>query len=192
MKNFRKYTISVFCVFFVCVGGYYAYSTLTGNFHVITPGEAYRSAQLGTDRLGQVAEKYGIKSVINLRGEKHGEEWYENEKAVCERRQIQHFSIKLTAANRPSKDDVSKLLYFFSVAQRPVLIHCHGGADRAGFAAALWKIVVDKAPKEEAKKQLSIFYGHRPWGSEQVLDEYIDEWEPGRFKELGAVTEVNQ
>jgi protein tyrosine/serine phosphatase len=43
---------------------------LVGNVHVVEPGELYRSAQLNGASLDGVLKRYGIKTVINLRGEK--------------------------------------------------------------------------------------------------------------------------
>ena len=57
-----------------------------------------------------------------------------------------------------------------------VLIHCKAGADRAGLAAALWKMAIDGAPKSEARRHLSIRYGHMPLGPTQALDAFLENW----------------
>ncbi len=48
-----------------------------GNFHPITPGEAYRSAQLDPDELEYDIRKFKIRSIINLKGKDVGEPLYE-------------------------------------------------------------------------------------------------------------------
>ena len=68
-------------------------------------------------------------------------------------------------------------------APRPVLIHCKTGADRSGLAAAMWKVVVDKEPKSEAAKELSFWYGHIPIGKTIAMDQFLKNWNPGRFNE---------
>jgi len=50
------------------VTGYLIYMKEQGNFHAITPGEAYRSALLDRDGWRKYIDKYQIKSILNLRG----------------------------------------------------------------------------------------------------------------------------
>jgi protein tyrosine/serine phosphatase len=82
----------------------------------------------------------------------------------------------LSADKTPSSHDIEKLLKLFRNAPRPVLIHCQAGADRSGLAAALWEVVIDGAPKSVAREQLSIRYGHMPFGPTQVLDAFFENW----------------
>jgi protein tyrosine/serine phosphatase len=145
-----------------------------GNFHPITPGEAYRSAQLDQDELEHYIRKYAIRSVINLRGMHHDEKWYRDEIEICGRLGVAHYDVDLSSDEAPTKTELRDLLGLFAAASRPVLIHCQAGADRSGLAAALWKLVVDRAPKSVARKQLSILYGHIPFGPTQVLDDFIE------------------
>jgi protein tyrosine/serine phosphatase len=147
-----------------------------GNFHAITPGEAYRSAQMDRDELEYYIPKFGIKSVINLRGRHPKKDWWKVERDVCKRLGVRHFDIAMSASKAPSPDKIRYLLRIFHTAPRPILIHCMAGADRSGLAAAIWKMVIDKEPKSEAKRQLSIFYGHLPFGSTQALDDFFDRW----------------
>jgi hypothetical protein len=51
------------------LGAIYAgYVWEQGNFHPITEGEAYRSAQMDGNELKICIDKYRIKSILNLRG----------------------------------------------------------------------------------------------------------------------------
>lgn len=156
---------------------YFWYLDEQGNFHPITPREAYRSAQLDQDELEYYIHKFGIHSIINLRGNNVGESWYAKEIATSRKLGIRHYDLGvLSAGRRPSSHEIEKLLKIFRIAPRPVLIHCQGGADRSGLAAALWKMVIDGVPKSVAKKQLSIRYGHMPFGPTQVLDAFLENW----------------
>jgi len=147
-----------------------------GNFHPITPGEAYRSAQMDPDELRYYIDKFKIRSVINLRGKNPGASWYRKEIATCRKLGTRHYDLGLSADNPPKPQAVRELLRIFRKAQRPVLIHCQGGADRSGLAAALWKMVIDGSPKALAREQLSIRFGHLPFGPTHVLDVYLDKW----------------
>ncbi len=53
-----------------------------------------------------------------------------------------------------------------------------GSADRSGLVAAMWKVIVDREPKSEAGKQLSILYGHLPMGKATAMDRFFERWRP--------------
>jgi hypothetical protein len=42
----------------------------------------------------------------------------------------------------------------------------------------MWKVIVDKEPKPEARKQLSILYGHFPLGETSAMDRFFEKWNP--------------
>ena len=151
-----------------------------GNFHPITHGEAYRSAQLDKDELAYYIKSLGIRSVINLRGRNENEAWYREETAVCRKLNTLHYDHDLSADKAPDAVACQALLNTFRQAPRPVLIHCRAGADRSGLAAALWQVVVDGADGSSAGKQLSIRYGHLPFGPTQTLDAFFDQWVAAR------------
>jgi protein tyrosine/serine phosphatase len=159
--------------------GYFGvYMQVQGNFHAITPGEAYRSAKLDSGKLEHYIKKYNIKSIVNLIGEDPYKAWYQEELRVSAEHNIRHYDISLSATEPPTAEDTRRLVKIFQTAPRPVLIHCKGGSDRSGLAAAMWKVIVDKEPKSEAHKQLSIIYGHFPIGKTTALDHFFDQWEP--------------
>lgn len=159
--------------------GYFGvYMPVQGNFHPITPGEAYRSAKLDSDKLQYYVKKYNIKSIVNLIGEDPRKSWYREELQVSAKHNVKHYDITLSATEPPSEKDARRLVEIFQTAPRPVLIHCKGGSDRSGLAAAMWKVIVDKEPKSEARKQLSILYGHLPIGETSAMDRFFEQWEP--------------
>jgi undecaprenyl-diphosphatase len=42
----------------------------------------------------------------------------------------------------------------------------------------MWKVIVDKEPKSEAAKELSILYGHIPIGKTIAMDHFFEKWNP--------------
>ena len=148
------------------------------NFHAITKGEAYRSAQMDRDELKHCIKKYNIKSILNLRGENPDASWYTEELKVSAEQNVKHYDIALSASREPTGKDVQRLMEIFKSAPRPILIHCKGGADRSGLVAAMWKEAVDKEPKSEAGKQLSVLYGHIPIGKTSAIDRFFENWNP--------------
>lgn len=159
-------------------GAYIANLLVQGNFQPITEGEAYRSGQINKGRLEQYLKGYRIKSVLNLRGENSGADWYEDEIAICKRLSVRHYDLAMNSTGKPTREVVGRLMTIFREAPRPILIHCKSGSDRSGLVAALWKVVVDGEPKSIAEKQLSILYGHFPVGQTAVLDDFFKDWKP--------------
>lgn len=179
LKFKTRWVLALFLIIALLLAGRSIYLDEQGNFHAITEGEAYRSAQLDKEDLEYYVKKYGIKSVINLRSEHPGDKWWKEEKETCKRLGVSYFNVGMSARKSPKPKRLEKLLTLFNEAPRPVLIHCRAGADRASLAAAIWKLVVNNEPKSEAKKQLSIIYSHIPIGSTRILlDDFFDKWEP--------------
>ena len=58
-----------------------------------------------------------------------------------------------------------------------VLVHCEAGADRAGFASAIARIVVGDAEIAESRHELSFAFGHLPFGPSSALDRVLDGYE---------------
>ena len=71
-----KLFIASLILILVLAGGYIFYVLDQGNFHAITEGEAYRSAQLRGDKLEYYIRRYNIKSILNLRGTNPDSDWY--------------------------------------------------------------------------------------------------------------------
>jgi protein tyrosine/serine phosphatase len=178
MLHRLKFSVVAMALLLLFGAGYFLYIEEQGNFHVITSGEAYRSAILDRGTLDYYVKKYNIKSIVNLLGKKPKEAWYKEEIEFSADHNVKHYDVSLPISHEPTEEDVQKLLEIFKNAPRPVLIHCKRGADRSGLAAAMWKVIVDKEPKSEAKKQLSIWYGHIPIGKTIAMDRFFENWNP--------------
>ncbi len=149
----RSGLIIVFAVFAL-------FAWVTGiNFHVVEPGELYRSAQLSPLELKAFIRLYGIKTVVNLRGvEKRP--WYYGEQQATSDLGVHYVSIDMSARTIPDRDAELTLIDTFRNAPKPILIHCRSGADRTGEAAAIYEMVFMHKPKKEALKMLYPRYLH--------------------------------
>lgn len=146
-----------------------------GNKRTVIPGRLYRSAQLTGAALRGELTKYGIKTVINLRGLSPDEAWYRDETAVCREMGVAHVDIALWASRLPEPEELDKLLDAYDHATYPVLIHCQGGSDRSGLAAAIYRIVYEGAPVDQAVHQeLTWRYGHFRTKKARAMDEFFD------------------
>ena len=140
-------------------GAYLGALQLTGNFHEVLPAELYRSAQPSAADVASYARQYGIKSIVNLRGES-SEDWYLREVEAASRGGIAHFDFRLSASKRVSPRQARQLIALLQTAPKPILIHCQAGADRTGLASMLYLQQIAGIDEEIAERQLSVRYGH--------------------------------
>jgi len=131
---------------------------LYDNFHHVERGKLYRSGQLASKQLAKYIKKYKFKTIINLRGPNPQMLWWRKETDMANKHNVTMHNIPMTSKRFNDKKHIVKLLKLYKTAQKPILIHCHEGADRTGEAAALWKLEIENKSKKEALKQLSFKY----------------------------------
>jgi protein tyrosine/serine phosphatase len=154
---------------------------LAGNLHEVVPGVMFRSGQLGAERLGRVAEAYGIRSVLNLRGPAPGAEWYEAERRATDAAGIEHADFAMSSREILSEERAAALIALMRDLPKPILIHCEHGSDRSGLASALFLAAIAGQGEEAAEAQLSLAFGHFsvPWLSGAwPMDESFERLEP--------------
>ena len=77
------------------LGGYVGYLQLSGNVHSVVAGEIYRSAQPSTAQLTAYASRYGLRTVVNLRGANPGRPWYDREVAASAHLGVAHVDFRV-------------------------------------------------------------------------------------------------
>ena len=146
------------------------------NLHVVAPGQIYRSAQLDTERLDAVSAELGLRSVLNLRGEHPGSQWFRRQRALLEARGIDSFDIRLSAQRLPSRQDLIRLVDALERAERPLLIHCLRGTDRSGLAAAL-VVLLEGGDLSRAREQYTLAHGYLHGVSLSDLPDLLDDYQ---------------
>ena len=154
------------------LGSYLGYIHEQGNFHMVAPDRMYRSRQLDKAELIHYITTYQIKSIVNLRGENTGLEWYQDERRVEHELGVMHYDYGISANRDVSDEDLNAIMDILRDAPKPILIHCKSGADRTGLIAALYQYTWGGMKAEEASGELSILYGHLPffWNSTAAMD----------------------
>ena len=119
--------------------------------------------KVNIDNENQIAAKYGIKSILNMRnlGTAKGKDWYVFEKTTAKDRGIAHYDYPIFNREEASLTQMNEIVEIIKNAPKPLLIHCKAGADRTSLASALYLHAVKS--DVDAEKQLSILYGHFPW-----------------------------
>ena len=145
------------------LAGWAAFLQLTGNVHVVEPHLLYRSAQLDGTDLEALVRNEAIATVLNLRGAAPGQPWYVEELRATTAAGAQHLDLAMSANQPPDKKTLKRLIEILRTAPKPLLVHCYGGSDRSGLAAALYELLDANKSPVEAAEQLSFRYGHFPW-----------------------------
>lgn len=166
---FRARLFKVALASFVALALYIVGLHATDNFHEVLPNELYRSGQLEEGELAAYTKKYGMKSVLNLRGNNTGSPWYDIETREAKSLGLLHIDFRMSAKRGLTSGQAADLVQIMKLAPKPILIHCQGGSDRTGLASALYISSVASDIKTMPDEQLSIFYGHLPsFGNDQM------------------------
>ncbi len=151
------------------------------NFDKVAEG-VYRSNQPSPARI-RAYRKKGIRTIINLRGVTSFSH-YLFEKEACEAEGITLIDTNSHARQAPRKEEVRALIGHMRDAEKPFLMHCKSGADRAGFASVLYLILFEGETLETARRHLSFDYLHIKSSRTGILDHVLDTWEV-RNRETG-------
>jgi protein tyrosine/serine phosphatase len=156
------------------------------NVHVVSPGLVYRSAQLLPEELESVIAEYGIRGIISLAAPEPDQPWYRGEISVSSARGIARYEIPLSRGVKPTTDQLHQVLSALRKAPKPLLLHSQSGADRAGLVAAIFQYAIASRPASEARRQLSIRYGHFPtiFPETGAMDAGFDEFVVTRRSDL--------
>ena len=144
------------------------------NMHQIAPG-VYRSNQPTHGRFVKL-RAMGIRSILNLRGE-GGAAHYLVEEESCNRLGLALVNVAMQARSAPARADIETMIRAFRAVEKPFVMHCKSGADRAGFASAVYLLVIEGRPLAEARGMLSLRFLHVKSSKAGVLDFILDQYE---------------
>jgi protein tyrosine/serine phosphatase len=135
---------------------------------------AWRSAQPAPNQIRALA-RHGIRTIVNLRGERQCGS-YRLERDACRRYGIDLVDFKIRSRIAPRREDLKKARDLFECIQYPMLIHCKTGADRVGLMSVLYLFLKEGVPIEQARKQLSLRYGHLRQSRTGILDYFFERY----------------
>ena len=145
------------------------------NWSAVEPGRLYRSNHPLPWQLSQAKARHGLRSVINLRGNR----------AVCgsdvlgraraRELGLVHADAPFESRGAPHKDRIERLAAIFAEVPEPILIHCKSGADRTGLVAGLW-LLLQGQPVDAAIAQLHWRFGHISASKTGILDAFFQDY----------------
>ena len=160
--------------------------TVWSNFYPVATG-VYRSNHPTHRRLEKM-KAMGIKTVLNLRGGSRNSAPYHLEAESCAALGLTLVNADLHAREAASRDKIIEVLRTFRAIEKPFVMHCKSGADRASFASAMYLLCECGASVPEARRMLSPRYIHFKWTRTGVLDHILDLYE-ARQAETGIAFE---
>lgn len=143
------------------------------NFYQVLP-DVYRCSQPGASQIRRYQKKYGIKTIINLRGRNDKMSFWLFEKEICDELGIKIIDHRLLSRDLPKKEAIYATKQLLETVEYPILFHCKSGADRAGLMSVLSRIFIGQHPVEEAIKELDWRYGHIKQAKTGMIDFFFN------------------
>lgn len=150
---------------------------LGGNFHVVVPGRVYRCSQPKPAALADLVRRFGIRTVVNLRGCCAPYDWYMEEARAIHELDLCQEDICLSAYRLPSLHEMRRLVEVLDQTEYPIVLHCRRGADRTGLVAAVCQLLYTEANLREARRHMGPRFGHVAVGQTANLDKFLDQYE---------------
>ena len=149
-----------------------------GVFRLVYPNRAkvseglWRSSQPSPGQVARFAAGGG-RTIVNLRGGREFGSW-PLQREACARHGLQLVEFVLRSREAPARETVLQAGELFGQLEYPVLVHCKSGADRVGLFAAMFLLITQNASAAEARKQLSLRFGHFRFAKTGILDAFLE------------------
>ncbi len=158
---------------------------LSNKGYVGPDDEFIRMAQPSQRDLEKTLEKDEIRSIVCLRDHNPGKEWYDIEYAFAEENDLDLYAVRLSTGRLPTREQLGDLIDIYHTANYPILVHCQAGADRTGFAAVVYRLVILEEPLDDALDSFSVWHGHvkRNTPLDQLFDFYEEEADGRTFEQ---------
>lgn len=141
------------------------------NWHVVAPGRLYRSNHPMPWQIAQAVRRFGLRTVINLRGHRAcGADALS--RGAAGRLGLVHLDHPLESRGAPHRDRILRLAETFRTMQEPALLHCKSGADRAGLASGVF-LLLNGGTSADALKELTWRQGHVSRSRTGILDAFF-------------------
>jgi protein tyrosine phosphatase (PTP) superfamily phosphohydrolase (DUF442 family) len=147
------------------------FRVLWDNWAEVIPGKLYRSNHPTPSRLAAASARYGLRTLINLRGHRQcGSDALSRDTA--RRLGLNHIDMAFESRGAPHRDRVLRFARIYAELSTPALMHCKSGADRAGLASGL-AILLEGGTAAQAMAQLSWRFGHFSRSRTGILDAFF-------------------
>ena len=141
------------------------------NFGTVIPGKLYRSNHPTPGQIRRLTRRYGLTTVINLRGATVTGS-YHLARDAAHKLGVAYIDLSLESRGAPHRDRILRLHEIYRAMPGAGLLHCKSGADRAGLAAGLC-LLFEGGTAADALRQLSWRFGHIRQARTGILDAFF-------------------
>jgi protein tyrosine/serine phosphatase len=147
------------------------FRVLWDNLAEVVPGKLYRSNHPTPARLAAAKRKFGLHTLINLRGHRQCGSDALSRQAAADLG-LKHIDMAFESRGAPHRDRILRFADIYGSLDTPALMHCKSGADRAGLASGL-AILFEGGTSQDALAQLSWRFGHWRRSRTGILDAFF-------------------
>ncbi|MBS3734027.1 MAG: tyrosine-protein phosphatase [Phycisphaerae bacterium] len=170
-----RWTAAALVLLLLAGAGYYLVQRVwRGNFATVVEGQVYRSAQPTVHQIARWSRRYGLRTLVNLRGTVD-EPAYAPQRAAAREAGLTVVDLRMTSDRMPSRRTIARLIEVLETAERPMLLHCADGADRTGLAGVLAAMAIGGRSYAEARDELTWRHFHFGADIAYFLDAY-EQW----------------
>jgi len=144
---------------------------------VVADGALYRCGQPTPAQLAELIERFALRTVVSLRGQRGEDDpdaWEQAERAVCAAKGVDFLPIPCNHKHPPTSDQARLFLDLFRAPGRqPVLVHCRLGQQRTLLFCALYRVHVEGVAPAEAEREMdALGFGSRQRRHRRLLDAF--------------------
>lgn len=166
----RRKIIQIILIVAVIAGGIWLWEevledrVIPKRWGSVVEGEIYRSGQLSAALVERTLKKHRIAVIVTLCWESPDNQDEAAEIRAADKLGIEYLRFPLSGNGTGDINHYARAVAAVVEAQRagqPVLVHCAAGAQRTGGVTAYYRLLIEKAPREDVLRELR-HYGWRP------------------------------
>ena len=135
--------------------------------------------------LKRLHEEEAIKTVLNLRGDDSGREWFEEERAAVAAIDARWVHLRISGRKTPRPEDVEFLLDLMEDQSAwPIVAHCIGGVHRTGWTVALYRIQYQGWAPERAIAEMEEHWFDWTTSDRSAIKSFLRAYRPDPTRKL--------
>jgi len=143
----------------------------------VAEGVLYRCGQPTPRQLRELIARFGLRTVVSLRGLRPADDpdaWEEAERAACDACGVKFHAIPCNHKNPPTWQQVEEFLTLCADPnRRPVLVHCRLGQQRTLLFCALYRVRFDGLTPADAEAEMDrLGFGVRKRRHRRLLEAF--------------------
>ncbi|MEZ6185950.1 MAG: tyrosine-protein phosphatase [Planctomycetota bacterium] len=140
-----------------------------------------RCPQPDADDLQDLKQDYGVKTVINLRGQHPNEEWYREEQIGVREVGARWVHLRVSGRSGPTPQVTQAFLDLVrDPANWPIAMHCQGGIHRTGAMVGLYRIAIQGWSSAAAIEELEENWFDWTIEDRSQIKEFLRSYRPDR------------